>query len=808
LLVFLLLLAMIAPAAGLAADSSPAKKTESSEKQPAIPAGLAELIPKAAELNERLARLTRELAAMPKGDQIESQLLSLKKKGEALAVKMVETKQQDRLQYERLLEFLGQIEAVNLDIAVFNEPLAAGLRKIDRWRRDWQAESTHWQNWRSRVGEDLTLPMVETVFDGAMQTIATARMRILGQMQPMMTAQKQAFDIQVRIEEMRIELESMIQSTRGEFLRDISPPMFRPDFFSQFGSWLAYDLVSGLAGASIPSRVFLVRSSWVIALQIFLSLFIAFWIRRSEMIMEGTESLRLMRRSPHAVGWLIAAALCYSLYGQMPAMWRLLMQTIILTTTARLVAQMIGDRRRVAMLYALVAIMLATRLLVSIAFPPPLFRIYLVTIAAGLAILCVRFLWRPSAPRRSRISSVILAGVAAAGTAAVFLEITGYSTLALHIFQSSLITVFIVILAWLAMHLVRGLLESALRSRAVQKVPFLRDQAATMVDRTAKLLNLFVLLLFCGAVLEAWRVITTSWDLIYRLLAFGVTLGETRITVGLVLLAGACLYGALLASRLLQFFLMRDVYSRRRVNPGISMSINRLLHYAVVLLGVLLALTTLGFELTNLTIIASALSVGIGFGLQTIVNNFVCGLILLFERPVKVGDIIQLGEQWATIRDIGLRATTIQTFDQSDIVVPNSDLITNQVTNWTLADRHMRLILSVGVAYGSDVTLVLKTLEGCTRTNPRILKNPAPLIFFMGFGDSSLDFQLRVWIDDIDYMNVVRSELNQEIDRQFREQGIEIPFPQRDLHFRSAAPSATGIFSVGLPQKAKTDDSE
>ena len=808
LLVFLFLCTMIAPAGGMAADASPAEKPESLETQPAIPTGLAELIPKAAALNERLARLTRQLAAMPNGNQIESQLYSLEAKVDALAMKMVETKQQDRLQYEGLLEFLGRIEAVNMNLVGFNEPLTAELRKIDQWRRDWQSESTYWQKWRFSVGKDLDLPMVQTAFDGAMQTITTARARILRQMQPMMAAQKQAFDIQVRIDEMRIELESMIKSTRGEFLHDISPPMYRPDFFSQFGSWLAYDLISGLAGASIPSREFFVRSSWVITLQIFLSVFIAYGIRRSETIREGTESLRFMRRRPHAVGWLIAAALCYSFYGQMPALWRLSMEAIILTTTARLMAQMVEDRRRVAMVYALVAIILATRLLLSIEFPPPLFRLFLVTIAAGLAILCVRFLWRPSTPRKSRISTAILAGMAAAGTAAALLEIAGYSALARHIFQSSLTTVFIVVLAWLAMQLVRGLLESTLRSRTVQKIPFLRTQTVTIIDRTAKLLNLFVLLLFCGAVLEAWRVFTTSWDLIYRLFTFGVTIGSTRVTVGLVLGAAACLYGALLASRLLQFFLMRDVYSRRWVDPGIGLSINRLLHYAIVLVGVLLALSTLGFELTNLTIIASALSVGIGFGLQTIVNNFVCGLILLFERPVKVGDIIQLGEQWATIRDIGLRATTIQTFDQSDIVVPNSDLITNQVTNWTLADRNMRLILSVGVAYGSDVTLVLNTLEECTRTNPRILKDPAPLIFFMGFGDSSLDFQLRVWIDDIDYMNVVRSELNREIDRQFREKGIEIPFPQRDLHFRSVAPSAAGIFSVGLPQKAKTDDSE
>ena len=194
-------------------------------------------------------------------------------------------------------------------------------------------------------------------------------------------------------------------------------------------------------------------------------------------------------------------------------------------------------------------------------------------------------------------------------------------------------------------------------------------------------------------------------------LAFGVTIGEKHMTLGLVLTSAACLYGALLTSRLVQFFLMRDVFLRRRVDTGIGLSITRLLHYALVLIVVLLALAIFGFELTNLTIIASTLSVGIGFGLQTIVYNFVYGLILLFERPVKVGDIIQIGEQWATIRDIGLRATTIHTFDQSDIVVPNSDLMTNQGTNWTLESRTIRLILTVGVAYGSDVPAVLKILE-------------------------------------------------------------------------------------------------
>ena len=181
----------------------------------------------------------------------------------------------------------------------------------------------------------------------------------------------------------------------------------------------------------------------------------------------------------------------------------------------------------------------------------------------------------------------------------------------------------------------------------------------------------------------------------------------------------------------------------------------------------------------------SALGVGIGFGLQSVVNNFVSGLILLFERPVRVGDTVEVGGSWAEIKNIGLRATCIRTFDQADVIIPNADLINNPVTNWTLSSRQVRLIIPVGVAYGSDVPLVMETLTACAKANAMVVDFPAPQVLFQSFGESSLDFELRVWVKDADHRLTVRSELHQEIDRLFREAQIEITFPQRDLHLRS-----------------------
>ncbi|UCD81001.1 MAG: mechanosensitive ion channel family protein, partial [Desulfobacterales bacterium] len=284
--------------------------------------------------------------------------------------------------------------------------------------------------------------------------------------------------------------------------------------------------------------------------------------------------------------------------------------------------------------------------------------------------------------------------------------------------------------------------------------------------------------------------------------SLGFTVGTQKVTIGLILTALGLLYGAFLVSWAIQAILMEDVFSRRGLDPGARMSIARLIHYALVLVGFILALFALGFDLKNITILGGALGVGIGFGLQTIVNNFVCGLIMLFERPVKVGDTIELNGQQGIIKKVGLRSTVVQTYDNSEIVVPNSDLITNQVTNWTLGERLSRIRIPVGVAYGSDVPLVMNTIRECAADNQTVLKHPAPKVLFVNFGDSSLDFELRVWVADFDTRLQVVSELHQEIDRRFRELNIEIPFPQTDLHLRSIDAPAAAALNGRVPERA------
>jgi len=219
------------------------------------------------------------------------------------------------------------------------------------------------------------------------------------------------------------------------------------------------------------------------------------------------------------------------------------------------------------------------------------------------------------------------------------------------------------------------------------------------------------------------------------------------------------------------------------------------LGYVGIAAALLVALSIAGVAFTNLAIIAGALSVGIGFGLQNIVNNFVSGLILLVERPIRTGDWIVVGNTEGYVKKISIRSTQIQTFDRADVIVPNSELIAGQVTNWMLSDPWGRVRVPVGVAYGSDTARVMQILIDAANKHPQVMNNypgiPDPRALFLGFGDSSLNFELRCFIRDVDRRLQTLSDLNLAIDAAFRGAGIEIPFPQRDLHFRNAPPAGT-----------------
>lgn len=268
----------------------------------------------------------------------------------------------------------------------------------------------------------------------------------------------------------------------------------------------------------------------------------------------------------------------------------------------------------------------------------------------------------------------------------------------------------------------------------------------------------------------------------------GLTLGSVQLDITNIIYAMLVMIVTLSLIPFIKNKLISGWLKHSNLSSGAKDATQTLVGYVVVAIASLWALFILGVNFQNLAIIAGALSVGIGFGLQNIVNNFVSGLILLFERPVRRGDWIVVGNTEGYVRDISIRSTTIQTFDRADVIVPNSELISNQVTNWMLSSNIGRLKSSIGVAYGSDVQKVMEVLNDIASAHPEIISNnPAypTRVFFLAFGDNSLNFELRCFVKDVDNRLIIQSDVNMSIDAAFREHNIEIPFPQRVVHIKN-----------------------
>ena len=269
---------------------------------------------------------------------------------------------------------------------------------------------------------------------------------------------------------------------------------------------------------------------------------------------------------------------------------------------------------------------------------------------------------------------------------------------------------------------------------------------------------------------------------VLSVIGYRLIVGSLSISLGDIIIFSITIYISVIISRFVRFVLEEDVLHKVKLPRGVAGSISMLTHYIILIIGFTFAMSAAGIEWSRFAIIAGALGVGIGFGLQDVVNNFVSGLILIFERPVKLGDIIELEDLKGNVKRIGIRSSTIRTFEGAEVIVPNSQLISNKLVNWTLSDRMRRVSVPVGVAYGTDPKKVIKLLENIAVKHPEVREKPEPMAIFMGFGESSLDFELRFWTNNFDEWLAIRTNISILINDELSKEGIEIPFPQRDIH--------------------------
>ena len=330
-------------------------------------------------------------------------------------------------------------------------------------------------------------------------------------------------------------------------------------------------------------------------------------------------------------------------------------------------------------------------------------------------------------------------------------------------------------------HLLTTLVGVALKSHQVMWLRSVRVHGALIALRCRHLIHFGAILFWASLSLSMMGILGDISDAALSLLKLRWKLGAAEISIQDVAMFFAVILSAAIFSRMLRFVLTEEIFPRIRLPRGVPGAVDVLCRYGVLLLGFLIALAAAGVDFSKVTLLISALGVGIGFGLQNLVNNFVSGLILVFEHPIQVSDHVEVGSLFGQVRKIGFRASILRTPDGADVIVPNSELIGSRVINWSLTDQLRRISIPVNVAYGTDPDEVRDVLLGIARNHPEVLAAPAPLVIFDRFADSALNFTLLCW-SSVETWFLTRSELTSAINNAFKESGIQIPFPQQDVH--------------------------
>ncbi len=377
-----------------------------------------------------------------------------------------------------------------------------------------------------------------------------------------------------------------------------------------------------------------------------------------------------------------------------------------------------------------------------------------------------------------RVALVLLA-VAVAG------NLLGYLSLARLLGRGVMRAASLAAISYAAVCVMRAALQGFLHSGLALRSSVIRRRRYVLGGPIARLTGWAAALLWAWFSLDAFGLLDDARGAVASALSASARFGEISVSLGDLVAFALTLGGAAVLARAVRVVLEEDVLNRFPTGRGVSHALSVTAQYVLVGIGATLAAAAAGIDFSRITLLAGAFGVGVGFGLQNVVSNFVSGLILLYERPIQVGDLVQVGDVFGEVRRIGIRSSTIRTLQGAEVIVPNASLIADQVTNWTLSDTSGRIDIPVGVAYGTDPERVLALLLGVAAAHPDVLEEPAPSALFRAFGESSLDFELRCWLPRFERFPQVQSDVSVAIYRALREAGVEIPFPQRDVHVRS-----------------------
>ena len=504
-------------------------------------------------------------------------------------------------------------------------------------------------------------------------------------------------------------------------------------------------------------------------------------------------------RYPFAVALLLSLLATPWFYGQLPRPARIMVALIGVIPVLRIYT-VLAPRPLRASLFALTAFFVVERL-DDVAQVVPLFDqlVFLAEMAVAIAIIAAIARTGPVEGQPPRVVRALGLAMMGAMVAAFLIAALGYVRLGRLIGSGALSVGYFAMVAQAIFRVVLGLVAYALRIRPFTYFRLVRRNRLLIERRAARILQWLAVLLWIVATLGNLSLLRPTLAALSAALGATVTRGNLSISLGDVLAFAFTVWLSFMISRLVRFVLEEDVFPRLPLTRGVPNMVTTLLHYSILLVGLILAIAAMGVDLNRVTILASAFGVGIGFGLQTVVNNFVSGLILLVERSIQVGDVIEMGGLSGEVRSIGIRASLVRTAEGGDVIVPNGLLASERVTNWTLSDRMRRVDLKLRVGMEADPERVLQLLREVCENHPGVLRDPAPLVTFSGIGDNALLFEVYAWTPRIEDSLNLKTSLGLAVLNTLKRDGIEIPVPRLEIRMHEATAADLAARGGGGP---------
>ena len=806
-----MLVAVLFPAARAQDTAPPTNQAAANVSPPTSPTPIpySEIIAQTENAAATLKEIQAGISSDATADTVERDLPALI---DEINARLEETAQiiEGATSLDTLRSFETDWRTLTRNLPRWRNDLTEGGRKLEGDLKQLDDLSERWRTTLGELRNTETPPEVTARIEEIILTAANTRREIEIRQTRIVALQNRVAEQQNRVDEASDSIRQTRETLVGQLLVRDSPPIWSADLWTRAG--ISQGIRESLAAQFDGLKAFAERNNDKLLVHflvfVFLAASLVFLRRQMRPKIEHEPDLQQAARIfylPIPTALVLAILFNSRIYPQTPQMLGAIFGAIALVPTV-IILKKLTERSIYPVLYSLVVFYFVDQLRVIADGVPIVSRpLFLAEMLGGFLF----FLWlyrfrlaadenveetgaenaaenvsensenigEIAAKKHGRVVRVVrVAALVALPFFAVSLlaNVFGYVNLARLVGDAVLRSAYAAVVLYAVVRIIDGLIVFALRFRPLNLLKMVRNYAPTIQAKAQKFVGFVGFALWILATLEFFTLRETVFSRIKAILTAELNLGSLNISAGDVLLFFAVVWAAFLLSRFIRFALEEDVYPRFSLAHGIPYAISTVLNYVILLVGFFFAVAAAGFDLTQFTILVGAFGVGIGFGLQNIVNNFVSGLILLFERPVKIGDEIKIGEAGGTVRRIGIRASLIRQWDNSEIIVPNSKLISENVKNWAFSARQRGIEIPVSIAPGADSRLIVELLTKAAAAHPLVAEKPAPQVLLSEIAAPSLNFKLRVWTKHFDKTNQISTELAIAVSETLAENNIAV----------------------------------